>query len=743
MFTKIGNTLFRFLPMQLLLLHFRKYQILLVFWVALFAVVTNMLATHFGAASLFLSPEYLGTTSGWSYLILGGATAVFAMSWHITTFIIHSKRVPFLGATKHAFLKYCINNSIIPLTYLIVFGISVVRYLMYNENVPTVTVLLWLLCFYMGYVLILMLSFMYFFRADRNILKVLLSKIANPSIIRDFIPYDSLDSEFDHVKANSYFTHLFKIEKISEPYAYNSRFLNLVLRRHHRNAIFAMFFAGVLLLVLGIYMDNPILRIPAAAGFLLLFSILLAALGAFKYYLRSWEVLAWLGLLAICGFLAQQHIFDLRSVAYGLNYQNTKPLPYDYEHLKNTFSPAAYEKDKQTEINRLQHWYATRTPQPGGKVPMVIISVSGGGSRAAYWTFRSLQYADSLTQGRLFKHSNLITGASGGMIGASYWRSIHTQFRIQAIENPYDSTYQNNIGKDLLNAVIFSLVSVDVISPFNKISIKGNRYNKDRGYAFDQELNANTGGMLNYNLGDYKAYEDQGIAPLLMVNATIINDGRKLIMTPQPITYLTRSEQGLPQDAPMIDAVDFAQYFKQHQPLQLHMASALRMSATFPIILPMVKLPSEPELNVMDAGLRDNFGTEISLRYLHTFKDWMQEHISEVLWIQIRDTRSATPVSMNQHTGIMDMLFDPIFAIQSKWSAFQTYSQSYDDDYVLDHNTTVPIKKVVLQYYPKDQLKSAALNFHLTGNEKQDIALSVFNQNNQAGFKVIQAAFLP
>ena len=444
---------FRFLPVQLFLLHFRKYQMILIFWIMLFAVVTGNLATHFGAISLFLSPEYLGKISVLSFSLLGGATAIFAMSWHITTFIIHSKRVPFLGATRHSFLKYCINNSVIPLSFLVVYGIAAARYLMINEGAGTWTIILFLSGFYLGYIFVLFLSFLYFFRADRNILKVVLGTIANPSVIRELIPYDSLDMEFELVRAESYLTNIFKVEKIKTPYEYNKRFLNTVLRRHHRNAIFAIFFAIALLLVLGIFMDEPVLRIPAGAGFLILFSIMLAAVGAFKYFLKSWEIIGWLCIFGIAGFMAKHRVFDLRSIAYGMKYDSKVVPVYDYANLKHIFNDSVYQQDKRKEMARLGAWRQLRTADSSsGKPPLVIISVSGGGSRAAYWTFRCLQYTDSITEGGLFRHSVLTCGASGGMIGAAFWRSVQTQHALGKLKFPYDPYYQNLVGKDLLNA---------------------------------------------------------------------------------------------------------------------------------------------------------------------------------------------------------------------------------------------------------------------------------------------------
>lgn len=731
--------LFRFLPVQLFLLHFRKYQMILIFWIILFAVITGNLATHFGALSIFLSPEYLGKISVLSFSLMGGATAVFAMSWHITTFIIHSKRVPFLGATRHSFLKYCINNSIIPLSYLITYGILAARYLMFNEGARTMTIILFLFGFYLGYIFVLLLSFLYFFRADRNILKVVLSTIANPSLIRELIPYDSLDNEFELVRAESYLTNIFKVEKIKIPYEYNKRFLHTVLRRHHRNAIFAIFFAAVMLLILGIFMDEPILRIPAGAGFLIMFSILLAAVGAFKYFLQSWEIIGWLFIFSFAGYLAKQGVFDLRSIAYGMKY-DVKTLPvYDYHNLRNIFTDSVYQQDKRTEIQRLDLWKSLQKSDTGkGKPPLVIITVSGGGSRASYWTFRCLQYADSVSGGQLFKHCVFISGASGGMIGAAYWRSIQTQYVLGKINNPYQQYYQDLVGKDLLNAVIFSLACVDVVSPFNKITIAGRRYSKDRGYAFDKELASNSDGLLDYRLKDYQAYEAKGISPLLLINGTIINDGRRLLFSPQPIGYLTRSANSLGQSNPIIDAVDYNRFFEGQDPLNLQVMSALRMSATFPIILPVVKMPSAPEMDIMDAGLRDNFGTESSMRYLATFREWINENAGEVIFLQIRDTRNYEPSEGGEENSMSGMMLDPMFAIQRKWSAFQTYHQSYLEDYVVDCFLKEKFRKITFQYIPENKDKSAALNFHLTGREKKDLMQSIFNADNQKGFEEIR-----
>ena len=61
------------------------------------------------------------------------------------------------------------------------------------------------------------------------------------------------------------------------------------------------------------------------------------------------------------------------------------------------------------------------------------------------------------------------------------------------------------------------------------------------------------------------------------------------------------------------------------------------MNATFPYVLPTVWLPTNPVIDVMDAGLRDNYGQESALRFIAVFKDWLQANTSKVVLIQKRD----------------------------------------------------------------------------------------------------------
>lgn len=726
--------LYRFLPVQLFLLHFRKSQQLLIFWLVLTLTVTGHFAANFGAKTLFLAPEYFGRISFAGMVILGAAMAVFVMSWHITTFIIHSKRMPFIGATRQAFLKYCFNNSLLPLLFLVFYSIVSVRYQWFEEKKSVLFIFLLQLGFYLGFLLSILLSFAYFFRVGRDLLKTVIARIANPSPVRGIIPYDTLDYEFDMVRADTFLSETLRVEHIKELEQYHPRLLNTVLRRHHRNAVVATFFSLLLLLTLGIFGENPLFRIPAGASFLILFSVMTAIVGAANYFLKSWEALGWVLFVLVFSWLVRHQLFDIRSKAFGLNYATATRPAYNYDYLLKLSAPGNIEQDRQRGLATLNNW---KMRQREDKPPLVVLNISGGGQRAAYWTFHTLQTLDSLSNGSLFRHTVLITGASGGMIGGTYWRALNDLKLQGRIHQLYAAQYRENMGKDLLNAIMFSFASIDMVSPLNKISIGGYSYAKDRGYALEQELISNTGSVLDTRIGDYKAREAGGILPTLVYNGTVINDGRKLLVSAQPVSYLTRPVYSLPDSTyPPLDGVEFSRLFAAQDALNLRTTTALRMSATFPLVLPVVKLPANPEVNIMDAGLRDNFGVETSLRYLRVFADWIAANAGEVIILEIRDTREHAVFPSSEQDNLPAMLTDPIFAIEKKWEPFQSYNQSYMKDMAA---AWFPgrFHIITMQYQPQQDKKAAALNFHLTQDEKDDIRAAIYNTENTASTQAL------
>lgn len=727
-------------PVQLVFLHFRKYQVLLLFWIILFSTVNGTFMKTFGADSLYLAPEYLGNVNSLSAAIVGASIGMFIMSWNIATFILFSHQFRFLSATTNPFLKYCINNAVIPGIFLVFYFFKAYRFDHQKELIPTSEILFLGGGFLCGLIFILATSFIYFFRADRSILRRMMPVIKNPS---SYITHLGTVKEIYHggplIKVEWYFETPLKLKRVRDVSHYTDDFINSIFKRHHFAAIISVFAAFLFLLLIGFLLDNPFFQLPAAASITIFFSILIGVSSAITYFLQSWSVPYLIGLVLLLNVFYKLDWIDPRNKAYGLNYTNKEERPaYSREGLLSLCSEENKRADSANMTGILDNWKAK---QGNSKPLLVIVNTSGGGHRSATFTMRVLQELDSLTKGSMMKKTFLINGASGGMIGAAYFRELYLLRSKGQNINLQNPQYVDDIAGDLLNPVFTSFFARDLIAPAQKFNVGPYRYVKDRGYAFEEMLSRNTRGFMNKQLRDYVKDEKQANIPLLFMNSVVSRDGRKMMISTQPIRFMMQA----PRDTSQIpfadpDAIDFTSFFVKQDPYNLRMLTALRMNATFPIVLPNVWLPSSPVIDVMDAGLRDNFGEETSLRFLFTMNKWIKENTSGVLMIQIRDRAAGGWEHPYVSDDISDHVTKPFLLLQHNWFKMMEYSQSE----LLNLYTTysgIKIYKVAFQYAADKEENKAALNFHLTKREEKDIVSSIHSAGNQKSFMHVLTLF--
>jgi hypothetical protein len=721
-------------PVQLVLLHFKKFQVLLVFWFILFSTLNSGFMRSYGANALFFSPEYLGNVNAVSAGIVGAATGIFIMSWNITTFILFSRHFRFLATTTKPFLKYCINNTIIPSFLLIFYLIKAIQFDKKNELMLTPEILLLITGFLIGLIIIISVSLMYFFGADKTIISQMTPVISNPKLFKSQFQKDrSTLSESRLIKVQWYLNSPLTIKKTRDVSHYSREFIESIFSRHHFAAILSIFIAFIFLIGIGFFMDNPYFQLPAAASILVFFAILISLSGAFSYFLQSWSIPFMVILFFILNLLYQYDIIDPTNKAYGLNYTNRNERPvYNRESLLQLCTPEKLGSDKKNMLEILENW---KRKQKEDKPILYIINTSGGGNRSATFTMNVLQRLDSVSGGKLMNKTFLITGASGGMFGATYFRELA---RMKADSdhsiNLQDKKYDDAISRDLLNPLFSSFVARDLASPAQKFKVGEYEYIKDRGYAFEEKLALNTNGILNRQLKDLAADEKKAKIPLMLYNSVITRDSRTMVISTQPISFLMRPVYDSTRIPPMDpDAIDFGAFFYKQDPMNLRLLTALRMNATFPYVLPNVWLPTTPVIDVMDAGFRDNFGEQTAIRFVNFFKEWLQENTNGVVLIQIRDRKTGGWDNPYESDDITEIITKPLLLLQYNWYKMQEYNQN--DLLSLAQNFMGrSFAKLTFQYVPQHKDEGAALNFHLTNQEKLDIADAMNNKNNRKTF---------
>ncbi|HET9055526.1 MAG TPA: hypothetical protein VFN30_01635 [Chitinophagaceae bacterium] len=728
--------LYRSFPVQLVFLHFRKYQVLLLFWYILTSAIAGGFMKTFGADSLFLSPEYLGNVNWLSAAIVGVAAGVFFMSWNITTFIAFSKYFKFLATTSKPFLKYCINNGIIPFLFLIFYFVCAVRFNVYKELMSTGEVVFLCIGFLGGLITFLLFSFVYFFGANKTIVRQMAPAMNDPS---QLLEKQAAPQTWGPglINVEWYLSTRLKLRKPRNVFHYSKSFLDSIFKRHHFAAVIGILLSFLFLLITGFFLDYKVFQIPAAASIFIFFSILITAAGATTYWLGSWSVPFMVVAIFTFDLLFRYDIIDPRNRAFGLNYEKKMPRPaYNKESILQLASLENMKQDKEKMLTVLNNW---KQKQDEEKPVMYVINLSGGGNRSACFAMNVLQHLDSVTHGNLMKKTFLITGASGGMLSAAYFRELYLQNQKGQKNNLQNHSLPDNISKDLLNPLFSSFVGRDLIAPADKFSVGPYRYIKDRAYAFEEQLNDNVGGIFNKQIKDYIKDESEADIPLIIFNSTITRDGRKMMISTQPISFMMRPQpdtvNGIYGEP---DAVDFCAFFKDQNPYNLRLITALRINATFPYVLPNVWLPSEPVIDVMDAGLRDNYGQESSLRFLDVFKDWLKENTSAVVQIQIRDRKNGEWQNDFGNPSIFQIFTKPATILQFNWHKLSDYYQEELTAYA-SNSFPFSFKRIVFAYIPESEEKTAALNFHLTAREKKDIAESMHSKPNQQALQIVSS----
>jgi len=304
-------------------------------------------------------------------------------------------------------------------------------------------------------------------------------------------------------------------------------------------------------------------------------------------------------------------------------------------------------------------------------------------------------------------------------------RNQHQQLRYSI----YSKKYLQNTAKDLLNPIAFSIATNDFFIRFKSFEYNNHTYIKDRGYAFEHQLELNTNYYLNKNLKDYKLPELNSEIPIMIFSPTIINDGRRMIISSQGMSFLCDNFPNYDtKSKPIVENVEFSNLFKKQDAEQLKFTSALRMSATFPYIMPSVTLPTTPLINVMDAGMRDNYGKLNTLKYIYTFKQWIDNNTSGIIILTFRDQPKQKPINDNPLQSISENFTSPVGSLYGNLFSIQDYNIDDMTQY-LSSNIKQPID--ILNFELENVNDEISLSWHLTTKEKENVLKSINSEHNQ------------
>src|SRR5690554_3843901 len=725
-----------FFPINLLFSQVKYNLIVLFYWIFLFSIVNNYLGVGIGLPYLFLSPEYVGASNPIAFLLLGVSIGGFIMAFHIYSYIQLGPKYPFIATLSRPFYKFSVNNSLIPLIFIINLSVNIYHFQKGQEYLESTEVGFQILGLIVGATLFILFSLLYFFPTNKDLFTItgkksedFQAKTSNikATLHRKQTWYEPfMDKNMDQYY---YIGSRFKIRQSRSSSHYDINVLNKVFAQNHINASVFEVLLVLSYISIGFFRDYELFQVPASVSVMMILTIIIMLVSALFSWFKAWTYPLIVASFLLVNYLSvKTEFFQFKSFAFGLSYEKENLVNYTKKSLFDLkCSNSVIQQDYENYVKTLENW----KKNTGKKKPkLIILNTSGGGLRSAMWTFKVLQELDSLTDKEFVKHIQMITGASGGMIGAAYYRDLIMMENDSTIVSRLNDKYLKNISKDLLNRLSFSISTNDLFFRFQKVEINKNIYNKDRGYAFEQELIANLDGAFDRTLGSYESFERSGQIPTMIFTPTIINDGRRLLVSSQHHGYLQATDQldervGL---NPQIENIEYLKYFKNNNPGDVSFTSVLRMSATFPYIMPMITMPTEPGMQVMDAGIRDNYGSKITVRYLIALRKWLNENTSGVIVLKVRDTKKTLVGETYKNIGLFDRLLLPFGNMYGNFPRVQDFNQDELFSTAI-RSMNYPIEVVTLNLRENYNDK-ISLSWHLTQKEKEKISNSVYSEEN-------------
>lgn len=367
-------------------------------------------------------------------------------------------------------------------------------------------------------------------------------------------------------------------------------------------------------------------------------------------------------------------------------YRHRTPLT----HYQDTAHPERSLRERNeagllADAEVLEKWHERMLTRYREPQPIVVVTVSGGASASALYTADVLFTLEEQFPG-FSDRVRIISGASGGMLGAAYFITQllpggildevrksdnfleYLRAEDEARRKPSDPAakqrvltasmaYTEHMQKKI-RPEFFRGLEQDFLGPLVQKWIHHDAplffvprpTSNDRGAALEAAWSRHLKGSLDIPFRTLKEQEKTRTIPSLIFTPMIIEDGRQLIISNLDLDYMVdagsvRSQnlgagaaagsvaiadgpQASPQDSQASHmAIEFFRLFPHAD--QFRLSTAVRMNASFPYLSPSSALPTDPVRHIVDAGYYDNYGTTAATKWIARNAGWLSSKYAD------------------------------------------------------------------------------------------------------------------
>ncbi|MFO0809180.1 MAG: hypothetical protein U0746_11185 [Gemmataceae bacterium] len=390
--------------------------------------------------------------------------------------------------------------------------------------------------------------------------------------------------------------------------------------------------------------------IPPIVVLCVLFALFNAAFGFVAYHLRDVDHVLVLGLIALLFWANYGNPYKLSFP--GLDYAPTRLVAIDTDGTTDHYRTLVGDPPRDIGLipgeeplkAMCERWQRAHPDRPGAKPRLVVVSLSGGGIRAACWAAAVLDGLERHLP-TFRDRIRLCVGASGGMVGAAYYAAD--------FERPHgigDPSAVDCLAHDFLSPAVQAMLLHDSAHFFlhEQTEFDRGRALEDAWYA--TALAPDGSSPLARPLRDLAARERTGERPSLIFTPMLVEDARRLIVSNLDMHEITEAhadrlspETNLtsPRQSRLLSlsALEFGRLFPNAA--QFKVGTAARMNASFPFVSPGVSLPTMPPRRVVDAGYFDNYGVNVAALWLHRHREAVRLYTSGVAVVEVRAYRTG------------------------------------------------------------------------------------------------------
>ena len=275
-------------------------------------------------------------------------------------------------------------------------------------------------------------------------------------------------------------------------------------------------------------------------------------------------------------------------------------------------------------------------PTASSPSAFIVVTASGGGTQAAVWLTRVLaEIQDRCEHPKhptehtcdLFSAIRLISGTSGGSVGAMYVASAYENGRM----GDKSTSLQNWAAESVEDPLWRALIYRDIYRPLRAFTSTVDY--DDRAQALERAWRRHIGDV---GVSDWTLDAASGRRPAVIFNTTVQSSGRRVLIS---------TAGNVPgRNSP----INFSDIYPGKG---IDIATAVRLSSTFPLVVPFARDGQHLQpTRFVDGGYSDLFGVASATEWLQSTLSGSQVkpdgERTRVLLLQVRTPFLRLPVTM-------------------------------------------------------------------------------------------------